>query len=67
MAREKCPKCKRLKARNATDAVNGDCDKWYAINDEEAKKECAEISETTPEVKEAYSEWDDVDSYGASS
>jgi len=39
--REHCPDCGRLKARNADDCVNGDCDKWYAVGDKEAREECA--------------------------
>lgn len=42
--REICPDCKRKKARNADDCANGDCDKWYAVRDPEAKAECARIA-----------------------
>lgn len=39
----KCPDCGRRKAQNADDAKEGCCDKWYAVNDPEAKTECLSI------------------------
>ncbi|MFZ3193740.1 MAG: hypothetical protein WA154_11125 [Moraxellaceae bacterium] len=42
--RQKCPDCGRLKARSADDAMNGDCDKWYATRDKEAHAECARVA-----------------------
>lgn len=46
-SRECCPDCGRLKARNADDCVAGDCDKWYAVRDLEARKECERIAKAT--------------------
>lgn len=41
--REVCLDCGRLKARNADDAVRGDCPKYWAINDRMAEHDCERV------------------------
>ncbi|MDE2104240.1 MAG: hypothetical protein KGL39_43790 [Patescibacteria group bacterium] len=41
-----CPDCGRTKAFNAISMGKGCCPKWYAINDEAAKKDCKRVATT---------------------
>lgn len=47
-----CPDCGRAKARNATDAANGLCPKWWAIRDEAADRDCRNHDPSSPTVGE---------------
>lgn len=40
MSIDRCPECRRPKARNVQDALIGYCPKWWAIRDQAAKEDC---------------------------
>ena len=49
---ELCPDCGRVKAKNAHDAANGLCPKWWGIRDADADKDCRRAALNSREGKE---------------